>query len=140
MDSSIYKVNDIRGVYPTEISENDAHVIGRAAAHFLPAGKIIFAHDGRLSSPALYDALLRGFAVGGREAKKDFIVEKVGGATTPMLYYLVENLHATGGLMITASHNPKEYNGVKVVDHTGLPISGDEVGKWVLRLKQEHGV
>lgn len=80
--------------------------------------KIVVAHDARLSSPALYKAVLKGI---GKRALG------IGTATTPMFYFLVNKLKATGGIMVTASHNPKEFNGLKVVGKKAVPISGKEI-------------
>ena len=139
----IFKANEIRGKYPSEINEKIISEIARRLALYFdskfsarggsaaggqipnPKFKIVVAHDIRLSSPSLYKAVL-----GQLKAKNSKLKAiKVGLATTPMFYFLVKKLKAGGGLMITASHNPKNYNGLKIVDKNALPISGLRIRK-----------
>ena len=129
----IFKANDIRGKYPSEINEKIISEIARRLALYFdpksqipnPKFKIVVAHDIRPSSPSLYKAVL-----GQLKAKNSKLKAiKVGLATTPMFYFLVKKLKAGGGLMITASHNPKNYNGLKIVDKNALPISGLRIRK-----------
>ncbi|MDP3052762.1 MAG: hypothetical protein Q8N22_02270 [bacterium] len=135
INPNIFKANDIRGKYPSEINERVISEIVGKLADFFPEGKIVVAHDARLSSPVLYKAVITGFKnknlslrdISRRETKLKTI--EVGLATTPMFYFLVKKLKAGGGIMITASHNPKNYNGLKIVDKNALPISGLEVKK-----------
>jgi phosphomannomutase len=125
MNLSIFRAYDIRGKYPSEIKEETVFEISRALGHFWKGGKIVVARDGRLSSLPLYRAVLRGLKIQNKELK----IVKAGLATTPMFYFLVIKLKARGGIMITASHNPKEYNGLKVVGKNAEMISGKEVLK-----------
>jgi phosphomannomutase len=121
MVSSIFKAYDIRGIYPTEINENNASDIGRACAKLLKPGKVIVAHDIRYGSVKLSEAFIKSFKkASGRRHKIIF----VGLSTTPMFYFLINNLGASGGCMITASHNPKNYNGFKIVGEKAGMISG----------------
>ncbi len=121
----IYKANDVRGIYPSELNESVISGIGRAMAdHFGDGAKVVLGHDARLSSPSLYMALKTGIL----ESKKNIDLMEAGLMTTPMLYFLVAENKADGGIMVTASHNPKEYNGLKIVGKEARPISGKEVG------------
>lgn len=125
INPGIFKANDIRGEYPSEINEKIISEIVEKLTKFFDSGKIVVAHDARLSSPSSYKAV-----IGQLEAKNSKLkAAKVGLATTPMFYFLVKKLKANGGIMITASHNPKNYNGLKIVDKNALPISGLEIKK-----------
>lgn len=125
----IFKAYDIRGKYPKEINEKVVLAIVQKLSKLL-GGKIVVAHDARLSSPKLYRAAIKGIKYPpprrGRQVSGVRIIE-AGLATTPMFYFLVNKLKASGGIMITASHNPKEYNGLKVVGKNAKPISGKEI-------------
>ncbi len=124
MKAEIFKAYDIRGRYPGELDEKIAAGVAKALAENLfKKGKVVVAHDARLSSPELYRAILEALKI---ENLKLEIVE-VGLATTPMFYFLVNDLKAGGGLMVTASHNPKEYNGIKAVGPKAAAISGTEI-------------
>ncbi len=122
MNQNIFKAYDVRGRYPGEINEAAAEEIARRLARHWKRGTIVVAHDARRSSPALYAA-----AIEGLRGQSGITVEHVGIATTPMFYFLVNELGAAGGIMITASHNPKEYNGLKIVGPRGEVISGEDV-------------
>lgn len=131
INSKIFKANDIRGKYPSEINEKVISEISRNLGGYFAnlSGRqeveIVVAHDARLSSPELYRAAIRSI---GRQASSVKII-KIGMATTPMFYFLVKKSKAIGGIMITASHNPKNYNGLKIVDKNVLPMSGLEIKK-----------
>lgn len=116
---SIFKAYDIRGVYPTEINEDIAYKIGRAFVTFLKVKEVLVARDIRLSSNSLHDAVTRGIMDQGAS------IIDIGLATTPMYYYGVAKYGYPGGLMITASHNPKQYNGFKMVLKGALPMSNE---------------
>jgi len=105
----IFKAYDIRGIYPEEINEEIAYKIGRATAEFLETKEIVVGRDNRLSSEDLFKALSEGI----RDEGVDVI--DIGLTTTPMFYFAVTKWGLGAGIMITASHNPKEYNGFKVV-------------------------
>lgn len=124
MDTSIFKAYDIRGIYPTELNEGIAVQIGQACAKLFKPGKVIIAHDVRYGSKELSKAVAESIAKVSGE-KHEIIL--VGLATTPMFYFLVNELQASGGCMITASHNPKEYNGFKIVEEKGRMISGTTI-------------
>ncbi|PIR06734.1 hypothetical protein CO130_01010 [Candidatus Jorgensenbacteria bacterium CG_4_9_14_3_um_filter_38_10] len=121
---SIFKAYDIRGLYPSQINEKIVSQIVWALIKFFKGGRLIIAHDGRLSSPSLYRAAVREF-----KKTNKFKLEKIGLSTTPMFYFLVNKFKASGGIMITASHNPKNYNGLKIVDKKVQMINGEKVIK-----------
>ncbi len=117
-----FKKYDIRGVYPGMVNEDLVSVVAKSlAAKVFKKGTVILGRDVRKSSPSLYEAAK--LALGGF---KDIKVEDVGLMTTPMLVFLIHHLGAVGGVMITASHNPKEDNGIKAADTKG-PIGGEEI-------------
>lgn len=123
INSSIFKAYDIRGVYPSEINEEAAYLIGRAFIEFLSRGrkrklKIAVGRDNRSSSRPLFRGLIKGI----RDEGADVI--DVGLSTTPMLYFGVAHYKLDGGINITASHNPSQYNGFKLVGGKSVPISG----------------
>jgi phosphomannomutase len=122
LNPSIFKAYDIRGVTPTTINEEVAFALGRAfGAKAIAANEktVAVGRDGRLSGPALAAALIRGLVASGVE------VIDVGMVTTPMLYFAANTL-ATSGIQVTGSHNPKDYNGFKMV-LAGRAIYGDEI-------------
>jgi phosphomannomutase len=116
---AIFKAYDVRGIYPTELDERGAHLIGRAFAAYLGARCIGVSRDMRVSSPTLVAA----FIAGAREQGTDVV--DYGMCATDMLYFGVVRDALDGGAQITASHNPKEYNGVKMVRREAFPLSGD---------------
>ncbi|MDO9360917.1 MAG: phosphomannomutase/phosphoglucomutase [Polaromonas sp.] len=122
VNPSIFKAYDIRGVVPSTVNESVAEALGRAfGASALAQGETTVAvgRDGRLSGPALSAALIRGLVASGVD------VIDIGMATTPMLYFAASTL-ANSGIQITGSHNPKDYNGFKMV-MAGRAIYGDEI-------------
>ena len=116
---SIFKAYDVRALYPSELNESTARLIGRAFVAYLGPGRIAVSRDMRLSSPTLAAA----FIDGAREQGADVV--DYGLAGTDMLYYAVATNGLHGGAQITASHNPGEYNGVKMVRKEAFPLSGD---------------
>ena len=88
-------------------------------------------HDARKSSPKLYRAVIRGL----EKTDSKITLIKVGLITSPLLYFLVNRVGAKGGVMVTASHNPKEYNGLKVVGRGAEPMSGKDIWKLVQKRK-----
>lgn len=119
MASSCFKAYDIRGRVPDELNESLARRIGAALAAQLDAGPVVLGRDVRLSSPALQDALADGL----RNAGRDVIDIGLGG--TEEVYFQTWHRKAAGGVMVTASHNPMDYNGMKLVREESRPISGD---------------
>jgi len=122
LSASIFKAYDIRGVVPTTLDAEVAEALGRAfgsAARAAGEKAVAVGRDGRLSGPALADALIRGLVATGVE------VIDIGAVTTPMLYFAAHTL-ANSGIQVTGSHNPKDYNGFKMV-LAGRAIYGDEI-------------
>ena len=119
----IFRAYDIRGKYPEEINEDAAYKIARAFARYLKLGvkekenlKIVVSADARESSPALKEAFLDGLLDEGAE------IVDAGLTTTPMHYFILNKTEADGGAMITASHNPAEFNGMKFSKKGAVPI------------------
>jgi phosphomannomutase / phosphoglucomutase len=127
MDTRIFKAYDVRGQYPEEINERTVRVVAEALGRRFGSGTVVVGHDGRTSSPALSFAVKRGLAV----TKSRATIIDIGTATTPMFYFLVNHLKTAGGIMVTASHNPKGMNGLKVVGKRAIPIGGREILKIV---------
>ena len=115
MNPDIFKAYDVRGLYPTELDEQIFHQIGRAFVAFLKAKRIGVGRDMRVSSPSLAAAFIEG----AREQGADVV--DFGMIATDMLYYGVATDDLDGGAQITASHNPKQYNGCKMVGHGNHP-------------------
>ena len=120
MNPQIFKAYDVRGLYPAELDEQIFHQIGRAFVAYLKAKRIGVGRDMRMSSPSLAAA----FIAGAREQGADVI--DYGMIATDMIYYAVATDDLDGGAQITASHNPKHYNGCKMVGRGNHPLSGDE--------------
>ncbi|MCR4323257.1 MAG: phosphomannomutase/phosphoglucomutase [Candidatus Azambacteria bacterium] len=116
MNQSIFKAYDVRGLYPQECDEDAAYRIAKATAKFLNAKKMLIAMDNRDSSPSLKAAVIKGLAEEG------VAMIDAGVATTPMFYFAAHDSQADGGIMVTASHNPPQYNGLKIVGKTAMPI------------------
>lgn len=129
MDKSIFKAYDIRGKYPKEINEKTVEEIAGVLALRFRSGEVVVGHDARKSSSKLYKSAIRGL----EKSNLGITLVKVGLITTPLLYFLVNRVGAKGGVMITASHNPKEYNGLKVVGAGAEPISGKDIWKRFLK-------
>ncbi len=115
---SIFKAYDIRGTVPDQLDADLAHRVGRATARFLGAPSLAVGRDARPHSPALAEAVRDGAADEGVE------VVDLGLVSTPMLYYAVDRLGLGGGIMVTASHNPAEYNGFKICREHAIPVGG----------------
>jgi phosphomannomutase/phosphoglucomutase len=128
---TIFREYDIRGVADVELLDADIEILGQAFGTYLQrhAGRrIALGRDTRLSSPRLRDALMRGLMASGCE------VIDIGVVATPVLYYSVIHLKADGGVMITGSHNPPEFNGFKTVSGAST-IHGDDIQE-ILRMIQ----
>jgi len=120
VNPDIFKAYDVRGVYPAEVNEEAARGIGAAFVVYLKAKRIAVGRDMRLSSPALAAAFIDGATSQGAE------VVDYGMIPTDMLYFAVARDKHDGGAQITASHNPKQYNGMKMVRQEAFPLSGEE--------------
>jgi phosphomannomutase len=127
LDPRVFKAYDVRGLYPEELDEEGAERIGAAFVALTGAGRIAVGHDVRLSSPSM----AARFADGALAAGADVV--ELGLCATEMLYFAVAEGGLGGGACITASHNPPEYTGVKLVREGALPLSGDtgiaEIGR-----------
>src|SRR5437773_213537 len=119
LNADIFKAYDVRGVYPSEINEDAARAIGAAFSAYLEAKRIAVGRDMRLSSPALAAAFIDGATSRGTD------VVDYGMISTDMLYFAVASDGHEGGVQITASHNPKQYNGMKMVRREAFPLSGE---------------
>jgi phosphomannomutase len=119
MTAAIFKAYDVRGIYPTELNEDMARLIGRAFVAYLDARRIAVSRDMRVSSPGLAAAFIDGARAQGAD------VVDYGMCGTDMLYFAVVRDGLDGGAQITASHNPKDYNGMKMVRREAFPLSGD---------------
>jgi|SRR5438552_3896545 len=119
IDASIFKAYDIRGIYPTQIDGELARRVGRAFIDYLGAKRIAVGRDARASSPEISAGFIRGARSQGA------LVIDVGTVGTDVLYYAVASADLEGGAIITASHNPKEWNGIKMVRRGALALSGD---------------
>jgi phosphomannomutase len=115
----VFKAYDVRGLYQAELDEEGAYAIGRAYVDQFEPRRIAVGHDMRLSSPTMAEALIRGAADGGAD------VVDIGMVGTEMLYFTVGELELDGGVAVTASHNPKEYTGMKIVRRGALPVGGE---------------
>ena len=114
-----FKAYDIRGRIPDELNEDIAYRIGNATAEFLGAKSVVVGRDMRLSSESLAAAVARGLTDAGAE------VLDIGLCGTELVYFGTAELGADGGIMVTASHNPADYNGMKLVREQARPISAD---------------
>src|SRR3954462_2926237 len=120
LNPDIFKAYDIRGTYPDQIDEAGARAIGAAFVAYLKARRIAVGRDMRVSSAALAQAFIEGATAQGAD------VVDYGMIATDMLYFAVARDQHEGGVQITASHNPKQYNGMKMVRQEAFPLSGDE--------------
>jgi phosphomannomutase len=116
----IFKAYDVRGIYPAELDEAAARDIGRALVQYLGCTEVAVGRDMRTSSEPLFHALAEGIIMQGAD------VVDVGLVSTDGLYFAVGKYGYQAGAMITASHNPKEYNGLKMCRKDAVPLSGDE--------------
>ena len=119
LEPKVFKAYDVRGIYPGELDEEGAHAIGQAFVEVFEPKRIAVGHDMRVSSPAMAEAAIRGASQAGAD------VLELGLIGTEMLYFAVGELGLDGGITVTASHNPKEYTGMKIVRAGALPVGGD---------------
>ena len=119
MSHSAFKAYDIRGVVPDELNEELAYRVGRAYAELYHPRKVCVGYDIRNSSGAISQAVMKGLTEGGAG------VYNIGLCGTEMVYFTTFYYHLDGGIMVTASHNPADYNGMKLVRQEGIPVSED---------------
>ncbi|AIS11882.1 phosphomannomutase [Pseudomonas chlororaphis subsp. aurantiaca] len=132
ISTQCFKAYDIRGQVPSDLNEDVAYRIGRAMVTELQGKSIVLGRDMRLESPMLAEAMIRGLCDAGAN------VIDIGLCGTEEVYFATSALSADGGVMITASHNPKGYNGMKLVKSESRPISGD-TGLNAIRERVESG-
>jgi phosphomannomutase len=121
MKPEIFKAYDIRGIYPSELNEDDAYHIGRAVVEHLRPKVLGVGRDIRASSPSLFESFARGVMDGGAD------VIDLGVITTPMVYFAAGRLEIDAAVSLTASHNPPEYNGLKIALRGAVPV-GESTG------------
>jgi phosphomannomutase len=114
-----FKAYDIRGVYNKDFNKDDVYHIGFYLPGLLKANKVLVGRDVRSSSPEIYEYLTKGITDSGAD------VHNIGISTTPMVYYLTAKNNFDASVMITASHNPKEHNGLKISKTNALPVGFD---------------
>ena len=119
LDPKVFKAYDVRGIYPDELDEDGAYAIGRAYAEQFQPRRIAVGRDMRLSAPSMSQAVMSGVAESGAE------VLDLGMVGTEMVYFAVGSLGLDGGIAVTASHNPKQYTGMKIVRAGALPVGGE---------------
>ena len=121
INDKIFREYDIRGIYGVDLDFDKAYMIGKSFGTYIDEKKVIVGHDNRLSSPELNEGLIKGLLETGIN------VIDLGLVTTAMYYYAKKKLKIKNGIMITASHNPKEYNGFKI----SFDIMGNAYGKYI---------
>jgi phosphomannomutase len=119
LEPKVFKAYDVRGMYPSELDEEGAYAVGRAYVEHFEPERIAVGRDMRLSSPAMAAATIRGAVDAGAH------VFDLGLAGTEMVYFAVGDLDLDGGIAVTASHNPKDYTGMKIVRRGALPVGGE---------------
>ncbi len=127
-----FKAYDVRGRIPDELNEDIAYRIGRAYAQYLKPKQVVVGYDIRLTSFDMSRALIKGLTEGGAN------VQDIGQCGTEEVYFATSHLKVDGGICVTASHNPKDYNGMKFVREESKPISGDTGLKEIQRLAEEN--
>jgi phosphomannomutase len=119
LDPKVFKAYDVRGLHPSELDEEGAYAIGRAYVEQFGPKALAVGRDTRLSSPTMAAAVIEGAADAGAD------VHDLGLVGTEMVYFAVTELGLDGGICVTASHNPKEYTGMKIVRAGALPVGGE---------------
>jgi phosphomannomutase len=119
LDPRVFKAYDVRGIYGAELDEEAAQAIGRAFVEVFEPKRIAVGHDMRVSSPSVAEAVIAGATEAGAD------VLELGLVGTEMVYFAVGELGLDGGVAVTASHNPKEYTGMKIVRAGALPVGGE---------------
>jgi phosphomannomutase len=119
MNWDVFRAYDIRGIYPSDIDEEAYYRIAKGYVHLFKPSTMVVGMDARISSPPLKASLIKGFLDAGVD------VVDIGEITTDMLYFAVGEYNYSGGVVVSASHNPKEYNGMKMVKEKAAAISSD---------------
>ena len=119
LDPKVFKAYDVRGVYGEELDEDGAYAIGRAYVEQFGSQRIAIGRDMRVHAPTMQAATIEGAVDGGAD------VVDIGMVGTEMLYFAVGSMGLDGGIAVTASHNPKEYTGMKIVRGGALPVGGE---------------
>jgi phosphomannomutase len=119
LDPKAFKAYDVRGIYPEDLDEEGAYAIGRGFVQQFEPRRVAIGRDMRLSAPQMAEAVIRGCSDEGAE------VLDLGLVGTEMVYFAVGSLGLDGGIAVTASHNPKEYTGMKIVRRGALPVGGE---------------
>ena len=119
LDPKVFKAYDVRGIVPDELDADGAYRIARGYVDAFEPRKIAVGHDMRVSSLELHEAAVRAVLDAGCD------VDDIGLCGTEMLYYAVGEYGYEGGFTVTASHNPKQYNGMKMVRRGALPVGGE---------------
>ena len=119
LDPKVFKAYDVRGIYPSELDEDGAYAIGKAFVEVFETKRIAVGHDMRVTSPSMAEGVIRGASEAGAD------VLELGLVGTEMVYFAVGELGLDGGVAVTASHNPKEYTGLKIVRGGALPVGGE---------------
>ena len=132
LDPAVFKAYDVRGLYPGELDEQGAYAVGRAYVEQFEPRRIAVGRDMRLSSPTMARAVIEGAADAGAD------VSELGMVGTEMLYFAVSELGLDGGITVTASHNPRDYTGMKIVRRGALPV-GEESGLLEVRDRAVRG-
>jgi phosphomannomutase len=133
LDPGSFKAYDVRAVYPSELDEEGAYAIGRAFAEQFEPRRVAVGRDMRLSAPTMAAAVIEGVADAGVD------VADLGMVGTEVVYYATDSLGLDGGIMVTASHNPGKYTGLKIVRRGALPV-GSESGLLEIRDRAVAGV
>ncbi|MDQ3894520.1 MAG: phosphomannomutase/phosphoglucomutase [Actinomycetota bacterium] len=119
LDPQVFKAYDVRGLYPSQLDEDGAYAIGRGYVEEFEPRRIAVGRDMRLSAPSMAHAVIAGASEAGAD------VLDVGMVGTEMVYLAVGELALDGGIAVTASHNPRDYTGMKIVRRGALPVGGD---------------
>ncbi len=119
LDAKVFKAYDVRGIYGSELDEVGAYAVGRAYVEEFEPARIAVGRDMRVHSPAMQRAVIEGARDGGAD------VLDIGLTGTEMVYFAVGELDLDGGIAVTASHNAKEYTGMKIVRRGALPVGGE---------------
>ena len=131
MDTTIFKAYDIRGIYPASMNDDVAAAVARACVMMFEEGEIVVGYDARHGSKELSKVVMDTIGRYSKTIDKNMTARSVGMTSTPMFYFLVNHFKAVGGCMITASHDPKNYNGMKVVKRAAEMVPGTEILEYI---------